>query len=365
MSSTESENMPTATVSTIKVASIDTQITDMKLNDADSQSTMVSETPNGKQRVPPEIIIRIIEFMIDDKDTKYDKPTIICLGLTARIYWDFLKSKYPMQKLSPTSSCFKSCLCPPSAHPRWGFLNIDDKKRLGTLLKTWAGPNYRPVSDAFLNYSRSIACQIMFLRRDVYGEVSEDGCMRFQEKDLMERLVLWKEFPLSNWPRRIPFRSPMLTTLSNPYGMGMDWYPTAAKEVRGMMCHWEGMDSTGDFRDSWDVAQVSFWFGYDKSCLWDWVQRKDAEDAPEIKRLKKDLRSFEKRVWKPLFWDLYQFDDGMKIDISDDEDELEDTVKDASQGHAAVTIGLRQIASRFGALLGSILILSGLLLAFY
>ncbi|KAA8572192.1 hypothetical protein EYC84_002101 [Monilinia fructicola] len=362
MSSTESESMSTSAVSTITVAPMDTNISDIKLNDANSLPIMTSETPYGKQRVPPEVIILIIEFMIDDKDTKYDKPTIICLGLTAHIYWDFLKSKYPMQKLSPTSSCFQSCLCPPSAHRRWGFLNIDDKKRLGTLLKTWAGPDYRPVSDAFLNYSRSIACQIMFLRRDVYGEVSDDGCMRSHEKALMERLVLWKEFPLRDWPRNIAFRSPMLKTLSNPYGMGMDWYPTAAKEVRGMMCHWKGMDGVG-FQDSWDAAQFSFWYAYDQSCLWHWVAKKDAKDVPEIKRLKKELRDFEKRVWKPILRHLFQLDDVTETDMSD-EDELEATLGDAAQREATFMIAPRQIASVFRVLLGSLLILSGLFLAF-
>ncbi|RAL64141.1 hypothetical protein DID88_002034 [Monilinia fructigena] len=70
---------------------------------------------------------------------------------------------------------------------------------------------------------------------------------------------------------------------------------------------------------------------------------KDAKDVPEIKRLKKELRDFEKRVWKPLFWDLYQIDDGMEIEISDDEDELDNTLEDATKGDAAVILGLRQI----------------------
>ncbi|QSZ31888.1 hypothetical protein DSL72_001457 [Monilinia vaccinii-corymbosi] len=299
MSSADEKAMSPSTSSTTDVAPIDANISRKNFKIPDRQSTIVAATPYDKQRVPPELIMRIIELMIKDKDTKYDKPTIICLGLTAHIYWDFLKSQYPMQKLSPTSSCFESCLCPASAHPRRGFLNIDDKKRLGTLLQTWAGPKYRPVSDAFLNHSRSIACQIIFLRREVYGETSEDGCMQSQEKALMERLMLWKEFPVREWPRSVPFRAPMLKTLSNPYGMGMGWYPTAAREVRGIMCHWEGVRGA-HFPDIWDSAQFAFWLGYDKSCLWRWVQEEDEKDLLEIKMLKNDLRDFEKRVWKPI-----------------------------------------------------------------
>ncbi|THV51678.1 hypothetical protein BGAL_0102g00080 [Botrytis galanthina] len=180
---------------------------DYPTTDKESITAMAAATPHNKQLLLPEIILRLIEIMVEADDEILNRPTIICLGLTARLYWDFLKTQYPMQQRSA----------------RYGM------RRLALALKTWIGPDYRQVSELFLN--ETVGCQIMFLRREVYGDLFDDDSIHPREKDLAARLRHWKEFPFKIWPSNIPFHSPIVKTLSSPYGMGMQWYPTAAREL--------------------------------------------------------------------------------------------------------------------------------------
>ncbi|TGO84274.1 hypothetical protein BPOR_0525g00060 [Botrytis porri] len=146
-------------------------------------TTTAAATPYSKQLLLPEIILRIIEVLLEAEGEKLNRPTILCLGLTARLYWDFLKTHYPMQQRSATSSCFPTSLEQP-------FLDRYGMRRLAKSLETWIGPDYRQVSELFLN--ETIGCQIIFLRRKVYGDLSEDGSIQPSEKKLAERLRHWK-----------------------------------------------------------------------------------------------------------------------------------------------------------------------------
>ncbi|ESZ95776.1 hypothetical protein SBOR_3793 [Sclerotinia borealis F-4128] len=301
--------MHPSAASNIAVSPTDVNIPDPKLDDPGRklETKMAQTNPHSKQSVPPEILNHILELMIDD-DAHDNKPTIISIGLTAHVYWDFLKTKYPMQKLSPISSCFQSS--PYHAFATGPFLKLNEKRQLTTMLKTWVGPDYRPVSETFLRKTSCIACQIMFLRRDTYGDEPDVELSQTKEKDLIKRLRLWRDFPVSNWPSNIPFRSPMLRTLPNPYGMGMEWYPTAARDMKNMMCYWGGYDLAG-LQDEWDDAQFILLSGYHGTCLWRWVHKDDEKDVPETKILKEQLREFEVRILEPIVGVTYHLDEVM------------------------------------------------------
>ncbi|TGO54071.1 hypothetical protein BCON_0113g00310 [Botryotinia convoluta] len=251
--------------------------------DQESIITMAAATPHSKQLIPPEIILRLIEVMVEADDEKLNRPTIICLGLTARLCWDFLKTQYPMQQRSATSSCFPTSLEQP-------FLDRYGMRRLAQALKKWIGPDYRQVSELFLD--ETIGCQIMFLRREVYGDVSEDDSIHPREKELAERLRHWKEFPFKIWPSNIPFHSPILKTLSNPYGMGMQWYPTAARELLNIIVSCKRYQQINilirDFHPGYIPHE--FYLSNFDSILWNWVRNRENKDTAELKKLKRQVR---------------------------------------------------------------------------
>ncbi|KAF7908900.1 hypothetical protein EAE99_011609 [Botrytis elliptica] len=249
----------------------------------ESITTMAAATLHSKQLIPPEIILRLIEAMVEADDEKLNRPTIICLGLTARLYWNFLKTQYSMQQRSSTSSCFPTSLEQP-------FLDRYGMRRLAQALKTWIGPEYRQVSELFLN--ETIGCQIMFLRREVYGDVSKDDYIHPREKELAERLRHWKEFPLKDWPSNIPIHSPILKTLSNPYGMGMQWYPTAARELLNIIdsCQRYERNNVSIVGRHPEGIQFSFYLSHLDSILWKWVRKRDKKDTAELKKLKRQVR---------------------------------------------------------------------------
>ncbi|KAF7957097.1 hypothetical protein EAE96_004417 [Botrytis aclada] len=251
--------------------------------DKGSITTMAAATPHSKQLIPPEVILRLIEVIIESDDEKLNRPTIICLGLTARLYWDFLKTQYPMQQRSATSLCFPTSLEEP-------FLDRYGMRRFAQALKTWIGPDYRQVSELFLN--ETIGCQIMFLRREVYGDLSCDDYIHPREKALAERIRHWKEFPLKDWPLEAPFLSPTTKILPNPYGMGMQWYPTAARELLNIIAsckrHHEILTV---YVDGFVVhLSIAVQISHYESILWKWVRNRDHEDTAEIKKLKRQVR---------------------------------------------------------------------------
>ncbi|TGO14990.1 hypothetical protein BPAE_0607g00030 [Botrytis paeoniae] len=256
---------------------------DYPKTDEESITTMAAATPNSKQLIPPEIILRLIEVMVEADDEKLNRPTMICLGLTARLYWDFLNTRYPMQQRSATSSCFPTSLEQP-------FLDRYGMRRLALALKRWIGPDYRQVSELFLN--ETIGCQIMFLRRDVYGDLSEDGSIRPREKKLAERLRHWKDFPIKIWPSNMPFHSPILKTLSSPYGMGMQWYSTAARELLNIIvsCKKYQQHNISNIGHHPEYIPYEFYLSHFDSILWKWVRNRDKKDTAELKKLKREVR---------------------------------------------------------------------------
>ncbi|CAD6446849.1 831698be-70e1-464d-8be3-253370ffbe89 [Sclerotinia trifoliorum] len=215
---------------------------------------MAAVTPARKQLVPDEIFLRIIELRVEASDEKANRPTIVCLGLTARICWKFLQTQYQMQMKSATSSCFPTSLDEP-------FLDQRAMRQLITMLTTWVGPDYRRVPELFIN--ETSGCQIMFLRREVYGDKFDGDRIHVEEGALINRLRFWKRFPIAEWHSLVPFRSPILKTLSYPYGMGREWYPTAAREFKNIvMCYWKDfMDRDYHSWATWNEEQNMFWMG--------------------------------------------------------------------------------------------------------
>ncbi|KAF7901489.1 hypothetical protein EAF00_003710 [Botryotinia globosa] len=251
--------------------------------DKESITAMAAATPHNKQLLLPEIVLRLIEVMVEADDEKLNRPTIICLGLTARLYWDFLKTQYPMQQRSATSSCFPTSLEQP-------FLDRYGMRRLALALKTWIGPDYRQVSELFLN--ETVGCQIMFLRREVYGDLSDDDSIHPREKELAARFRHWKEFPFKIWPSNIPFYSPIVKTLSSPYGMGMQWYPTAARELLNIIVSCKIFRQPNVYTPGHHprVIYHEFYVSYLHSILWNWVHKRNNRDSKELKKLKRQVR---------------------------------------------------------------------------
>lgn len=256
---------------------------DYPTTDKESTTAMAATTPHNKQLLLPEIILRLIEFMVEADDEKLNRPTIICLGLTARLYWDFLKTQYPMQQRSATSSCFPTSLEQP-------FLDRYGMRRLALALKTWIGPDYRQVSELFLN--ETVGCQIMLLRREVYGDLFDDDSIHPREKDLAARLRHWKEFPFKIWPSNIPFHSPIVKTLSSPYGMGMQWYPTAARELLNIIVSCKIYRQANVFIPGHHPRFIhhEFYVSNLHSILWNWVHKRNSRDSKELKKLKRQVR---------------------------------------------------------------------------
>ncbi|KAF7863017.1 hypothetical protein EAF04_007100 [Stromatinia cepivora] len=180
-----------------------------------------------------------------------------------------------------------------------------------------------------------------------------------------QNYLIWKEYPLEKWPRSIPFRSPMLKTFSCPYGMGMEWYPTAAREARNMMCHWEGF-VPGSYEHTWDDAQCAFWLGYDRSCLWEWVKKNDEKDLPETKMVKEQLRQHETRVWKLMMAEAMQLDDSVTETLTSDHEEETgiEISDDAYQSDTENRSNLGRVVREAGAISVSVLVLSAFFLAF-
>ncbi|KAM0312070.1 hypothetical protein ABEW05_003517 [Botrytis cinerea] len=259
-----------------------------------SITTMTAATPHSKQLLLPEIILRLIEVMVEADDEKSNRPTIICLGLTARIYWDFLKAQYPMQQRSATSLCFPTSLEEP-------FLDIYSMRRLTKALKTWIGSDYRQVSELFLDETKG--CQIMFLNRKIYGDLpdDDDDVIDSREHALSKRVRHWKNFPFKRWPPKVPFHSPILKTLSNPYGMGIQWYPTAARELLNLIASCERYKQLypvlHDSRLGYLPYRISI--SYVRGPLWFWVREEDDKDTTEVKDLKRQVRDLENMFGKP------------------------------------------------------------------
>ncbi|KAI9640126.1 hypothetical protein NHQ30_011528 [Ciborinia camelliae] len=201
------------------------------------------------------------------------------------------------------------------------------------MLKTWVGPDYREISQFFLDYtSGEFPCQILFLRREVYGDRSD-----------------------RDWPPEISFRLPMLKTLSNPYRMGLEWYPRAAREMINMMCHWEGFNIATS-QDNWDDAQNK------GSCLYKWVHRYDDNETTEESILKDQLLEFETRVWKPM---MTRWSDDTETEISMTEGNGESemtTTNDSGPREPTDAKNRDQGIKRLEVLLGSVLIFSALML---
>ncbi|TEY34256.1 hypothetical protein BOTCAL_0640g00070 [Botryotinia calthae] len=265
---------------------IHTPMIDHPNTDEKSITTMAAATPHIKQRLLPEIILRLIEVMVEADDEKFNRPTIICLGLTARIYWDFLKAQYPMQQRSATSLCFPTSLDEP-------FLDIHGMRRLTKALKTWIGPDYRQVSELFLDETKG--CQIMFLHRKIYGDSPDDDVINPHEYALLKRIRHWKHFPFKSWPPTIPFHSPILKTLSNPYGMGIQWYSTAAQELLNLLVSCKRYKQlhpvSHDSRLGYLPYRISI--SYIRGPLWLWVREEDDKDTAEVKDLKRQVRDLE------------------------------------------------------------------------
>lgn len=279
------------TSSIITTTAIDVNTTDSKLNNQNTQANtkMLSATPKNKQIVPPEIIMHLIKVMVEAADEKWNRPTIICIGLTAHIYWDYLLTKYPMQKPTPTTTRFPTSLEQP-------FLDRDAMRRLAAALKDWIGPDYRRVSELFLN--ETLGCQTFWVRRDVYGDRWDNDCPQLEEKKLAQRFYDYKNFPSKSWHQSLTFHSPYLQTLPNPYGLGMQWYLIAGEVMQNIMSRWAcELLRWKSPTNMMDASEYQLLYAYQRSFLHEWIQETNYEDTIEIRTLKRDLRLGEARIW--------------------------------------------------------------------
>ncbi|ATZ52192.1 hypothetical protein BCIN_07g06850 [Botrytis cinerea B05.10] len=209
-----------------------------------------SSQNDQKRIVPPEIVYDILDILY----RKHDVPTIWCIALSARVYYDYIAKFGYQYRLR---------------------LTTEEKRELAPLLKNWMGSQYRIMRsktidtiDAALLFRNNT----MFISRKVYGDTNAKEralCQRFEDYDSFKA-------PL----RCSVYFSAFYNDLHvpDPTRKGTDWYEEMAKYlVLYITQNWD--KGSGHPISSWFESRESpeyparqhFWQEYMRSSLRAWV----------------------------------------------------------------------------------------------
>ncbi|KAM0131382.1 hypothetical protein ACHAO1_007388 [Botrytis cinerea] len=209
-----------------------------------------SSQNDQKRIVPPEIVYDILDILY----RKHDVPTIWCIALSARVYYDYIAKFGYQYRLR---------------------LTTEEKRELAPLLKNWMGSQYRIMRsktidtiDAALLFRNNT----MFISRKVYGDTNAKEralCQRFEDYDSFKA-------PLRCSVYFAAFYNDL--HVPDPTRKGTGWYEEMAKcLVLYITQNWD--KGSGHPISSWFESRESpeyparqhFWQEYMRSSLRAWV----------------------------------------------------------------------------------------------
>ncbi|CCD55231.1 hypothetical protein ACHAPC_009958 [Botrytis cinerea] len=312
--------------STLKEEEDHSRISDFKAFMDESDTKVSTFTPNFTKPIfPKDLFLQIFDILLKDiprgnfaeseKNIVQSIVAAICLGLTNTENWALL------HRATKT----------PRTWPIWvalrGFSKYTKTRRLALekclipQLQSWMLPKYRVARIANLGHGSVLDFEVprhthgntLFLSREIYGDGLDwdEEEIRLVRRYTDRKIILHRahcyprekrpmnlldsyfgttyesdsspSFPYTTWFSKLPreLRPP------KPFGMGEDWYEAAAiSYYNKVVVFWKGWDGEGTQRA---------WSYFQKTDVHAWAMNRDSDEshAPEVLKVKKELRKVE------------------------------------------------------------------------